>query len=224
MPVAELRGLSFFCSWSGGKDSCLALHRALRAGGKPALLFTMLAETGTETRAHGLPLWVIEQQALALGIPLVTRAASWEAYEESFLAALHRFKRQGIQAGVFGDIDLEEHRRWVERVCDAAGLRPFLPLWQDTRQELLREFLEAGFQATIISVRQGVLDKSFLGKTLTWAVVSELEKQGVDPAGEEGEYHTVVTSGPIFSFPIGLTLKEPVLRNGHWQQEVATVE
>lgn len=217
----SIKDLSFFCSWSGGKDACLALYRALRAGGKPSLLLTMLAETGTETRAHGLPREVIQKQALALGIPLVTRSATWGDYEQVFLSALTQFKQEGIQAGVFGDIDLQEHRAWVEKVCASAGLRSFLPLWQATRHELLREFIEAGFQATIISVREGVLDKSLLGKTLDWQVIAELQEQGIDPSGEQGEYHTVVTAGPIFSFPIRLALKQQIPRDGHWQQEVA---
>ncbi|MDK2926834.1 MAG: hypothetical protein PWR31_524 [Bacillota bacterium] len=213
--------MSFFSSWSGGKDACLALYRAVRAGGKPALLFTTLTEAGDRTRAHGLPLRLIEKQAAAMGLPLVTRATSWEGYEKVFLTALREFKDAGVAAGIFGDIDLEEHRNWVERVCAAVGMRAFLPLWQCPRSELLAELLQAGFKATLIAVRADALERSFLGRTLDRDLVKELENQGVDPCGEQGEYHTVVTAGPLFAAPLRLELKGQVFHDGYWFQEVA---
>ncbi|MGI9953087.1 diphthine--ammonia ligase [Moorellaceae bacterium AZ2] len=216
----SIKGLPFFCSWSGGKDSCLALYYAIREGGKPRALFTTLAEGGDKTRAHGLSLDLLHSQSAAMGIPLVTRATSWEDYTTVFISAIRQLKEEGIKAGVFGDIDLEVHREWVEKTCSSAGIFPFLPLWKKPRRELLRELLELGFKATIIAVKDGVLDKSFLGRTLDVELIGTIEKSGVDPMGEQGEFHTVVTDGPIFSFPLFLEMESQVLCDGYWFQQV----
>jgi len=212
--------LPFFCSWSGGKDSCLALYYALREGGEPRALFTTLAEGGDKTRAHGLPLDLLHLQARALGLPLVTRAISWEGYTTVFVSVVRQLKEQGIEAGVFGDIDLEAHREWVENTCSSAGVIPFLPLWKKPHRELLREFLELGFKATIIAVKGDVLDKSFLGKTLDEELIEGMERFGIDPMGEQGEFHTVVTDGPIFAFPLSLEMGDQVSHKGYWFQQV----
>ena len=106
----------FFCSWSGGKDSCLALYNAICQGGKPRFLLTMLVEDGKRSRAHGLPVTVLEKQDSAMGIPLRVRSTSWDDYEQTFISALMEFKKDGVQAGVFGDIDLEAHLQWTQRV------------------------------------------------------------------------------------------------------------
>lgn len=216
----SLKGLTFFCSWSGGKDSCLALYYAIRDGGKPGALFTTLVESGERTRSHGLPLELLRAQSLALGIPLVTRPTSWENYTETFVAAARRFKEKGITAGVFGDIDLEAHREWVEKTCASAGILPVLPLWRRERRQLLREFLELGFKATIVVVKDGVLDRSFLGRQLDFGLIERFERLGIDPSGEEGEFHTVVTDGPIFSSRIDLRMGDQFFFDGYWFQDV----
>jgi diphthine-ammonia ligase len=209
---------SFFCSWSGGKDSCLALYRAIRAGGRPARLLTMLAEGGERSRSHGLGVDVLRAQAAALGIPIAFRSASWSDYEESFLDAAREMKSSGLEAGVFGDIDLAEHREWVERVCAAAGVEAFEPLWGRQRRELLEEFIAAGFVARIVVVREDALDESFLasflGRTLDRELVAELESRGVDASGEKGEYHTVVTDGPLFARALEIEERGRVVRDG----------
>ena len=112
----------FFCSWSGGKDSCLALSRASRDGGTPRALLTMLTEGGVRSRSHGLAKPVLEAQAQSLGVSLVTRASTWEHYEVAFRTALAEFRAAGIERGVFGDIDLQPHLDWVQRVCAAEGI------------------------------------------------------------------------------------------------------
>lgn len=217
----KIEGLKFFSSFSGGKDSCLAFHRALKEGGRPGFLVTMLTENGRRSRAHGLPLRLVERQAEALGVPLVTRAASWEGYEESFVRVLEDLNAGGVEAGVFGDIDLEEHREWCRRVCSRAGLRAFHPLWGRERGSLIEEFLGLGFSAFIIAVKKGVLDMSFLGRRLDRGVMGEMDAAGVDVSGEGGEYHTVVTDGPIFSEPVELVQKDVVEREGYLFLDVA---
>jgi len=214
----------FFCSWSGGKDACLALQRAIQAGGRPAALLTMMIEDGLRSRAHGLPQAVLQRQARSLGLPLTCRSASWQDYEQQFLDQLGEFKNAGILAGVFGDIDLEPHREWVERVCRQAGLTPYEPLWQAPRRQLLEEFLDQGFQATIVAVKQDVLAAGFLGRSLDQRLIGELEAAGVDASGEEGEYHTVVTAGPIFSESLRLVHGQQHARDGYYFMDVAVCD
>jgi len=189
----------FFCSWSGGKDSCLALYRAIQNGGNPHSLLTILCEDGVTSRSHALPKPLIEEQARNLGLQPVFRSASWQQYEVEFISALHEFKKSGIEVGVFGDIDVDSHREWVRRVCGVAGIVPVHPLWKRDRRELLEEFIALGFSAQIVVINEQKLDKRFLGKIIQAQTISEMEEAGIDPSGELGEYHTVVTGGPIFS-------------------------
>jgi diphthine-ammonia ligase len=221
--MASIRNHDFFCSWSGGKDSCLALYHAIRNGGRPTYLLTMLGEDRQRSMSHGLPITIFQEQAKALGIPLITRATSWDRYEETFLSALKEITQNGIEFGVFGDIDLEEHLQWCQRVCLAEGVRPYHPLWKRDRRHLLDEFVGLGFKATIIAVRLGVLDEGFLGKILCQQVIQEIEGSGIDASGEAGEYHTVVTDGPIFSSPIQLEVRGPVQKNGCMLLDVSPV-
>jgi len=200
-------GRSFFCSWSGGKDSCLALYHAIRNGGKPKFLFTMMAEGGERSRSHGLPKSLLEQQSLRLGIPIVLRSATWDQYESVFLDGLREFKKGGIETGVFGDIDVDANREWVRRVCDETGVEPYHPLWKRPRRTLLNEFINLGFKATVVVIRNDKLGSHFLGSEMDHRTISAMEEAGVDPSGELGEYHTVVTDGPIFLSKIVLKIR-----------------
>lgn len=164
--------------------------------------------------SHGLPITMFQEQAKALGIPLITRPTSWEKYEASFLFTLHELKQKGIEFGVFGDIDLEGHLQWCQRVCSTENIRPYHPLWKRNGRDLLDEFVKVGFEATIIAIKQGVLDKSFLGRSLSAEVICEIEDSGIDASGEAGEYHTVVTDGPIFFHPIHLEIRGQVQQEG----------
>lgn len=204
MPPELLNGRKFFCSWSGGKDSCLALYRARQRGGVPKRLLTMFTSDGSRSRSHGLPLAVLEAQAAALGLPLTTGRASWNDYEAVFLSRLAELRAEGLRDGIFGDIDLEPHRQWVKGVCGQHAITAHLPLWQEARRDLLAEFIGNGFAATIVAVNDERLPRSFLGRELNWSTVTELEAAGVDACGEEGEFHTVVTAGPLFAGPVRL--------------------
>lgn len=214
--MKHINGTSCFCSWSGGKDSCLALYHAIQQRGQPQCLLTMMTENGKRSRSHGLPMSILQQQADSLALPLLVRATSWNAYEHTFSTVLRECKGNGIECGVFGDIDIEEHRTWCERVCSNANMDAFHPLWKRSRRELLEEFLELGFQAIIVAVKDNVLDQALLGKTLSREIIADIEQAGADLSGEEGEYHTVVIDGPLFSFPIRISADKPILRDGYW--------
>jgi uncharacterized protein (TIGR00290 family) len=207
-------GRPFFCSWSGGKDAYLALQRAVAAAGRPGALLSMLEQDGTRSRGHGLPLATLEAQAAALGLPLVTRATTWDDYEGHFLDALDELRSKGVEIGVFGDIDLEPHREWVERVCGSAGMAPRLPLWKEPRRTLLDELLASDVRATIVAVKSDRLDATFLGRELDRHLIADLEAAGVDACGEEGEYHTMVTDAPLFARPVALVSSGVTERDG----------
>ena len=221
MTVDSEQPADAFCSWSGGKDSCLALYRAIKSGIRPRMLLTMMTETGERSRSHGLSTDILLRQSASLGIPLTMRSASWNEYERIFVDALADLKNNGIDYGIFGDIDLEEHREWVTRVCGSAGLKPVHPLWKADRHELVDELLRNGFDATIVAVKEGVLGPQTLGKKLTFELADEFREAGVDPSGENGEYHTVVTGGPLFSSPLDIVTRGTVHKDGYLFLDIA---
>jgi uncharacterized protein (TIGR00290 family) len=191
---------SFF-SWSGGKDSMLALHRALDAGDDVQALLAMFDETGERSRSHALPPHLLQAQADALGIPLVMCRATWQGYEAVFTEQLRAFAAQGITRGLFGDIDLQPHRDWEEKVCASAGLEAVLPLWQAPRRALVDELLALGYRARIVTVDARFLDASFCGREFDARFIADLPGS-VDACGENGEFHTFVFDGPRFAHPV----------------------
>ncbi len=207
-----------FCSWSGGKDSCLALHRATQAGATPVCLVTMLIEDGSRSRSHGLRPDVVAAQAAAMGLPLFVRSTSWSDYEASFINVLAEVKEKHgeIVTGIFGDIDLQPHRDWVERVSATADMQAVLPLWNAPRQEMVRECIDVGIDCRIVSCKAELMGQEYLGRQLTSELAASLEAIGVDACGENGEFHTVVVNGPMFDAPLKLEAGEVVEHGGHW--------
>jgi len=193
--------LPALASFSGGKDSMLAVHRARAAGLEVRWLLAMLEQSGQRLRSHGVPLALAQAQADALGIELVTAAASWDDYEAVFVAQLQALAARGAQVAVFGDIDLQPHRDWEERVCARAGLRACLPLWGSDRRALVDTFFAQGWRARVVCVDSRWLDDRFCGREFDAAFVASLPP-GVDACGENGEFHTFVYDGPAFSHPV----------------------
>jgi len=217
----NINNKTFFCSWSGGKDSCLSLYYALKQGGIPKRLITMLIENGERSRSHGLSLNLLKKQSESLNIPLRTYATSWEDYETNFITALKEMKESGINLGVFGDIDIDDHKKWVKKVCNKTNILEYLPLWKKPRRKIVQEFIDDEFKAIIVTVKDKLLDKELLGRELDENLIGILEKKGVDLAGENGEYHTMVTGGPIFKKDIEYKLEEKLFFNGYWFQNVS---
>ena len=204
-----------FCSWSGGKDSALALLRAREAGVVVERLLTMMIEDGSRSRSHGLRADVLQAQADAMGLPLTLVATSWDDYEDRFTATVAGLRAAGLTEGVFGDIDLDRNRAWVEGVCGPLGVTVHEPLWQRPRRDLLDELLAEGFRAHVVAARADALDAALLGRLLDDALVEELVAAGIDPSGELGEYHTVVAAGPVLDRPLELRFGEVVERAGY---------
>ncbi|WP_353684572.1 diphthine--ammonia ligase [Thermodesulfovibrio sp. 3907-1M] len=206
--------LRAFVSWSGGKDSSLACHRAMKNGIDVVYLVNMLSEQGDFSRSHGLSSQLIKAQAEAIGIPVIQRKTTWESYEEEFKKTLLQLKKQGIDAGVFGDIDLEEHREWVERVCGKTGIKAILPLWNEEREKLLKEFIKSGFKAIVCSTNSSFLGSEWLGREIDFDFIKNLKAlENVDLCGEKGEYHTFVYDGPIFKSPIRFSFGKKIRKD-----------
>lgn len=161
--------------------------------------------------AHRLKESIIKAQACAIGIDYLFGKALFDEYEKVFVSNLNVFKNQGIDYGIFGDIDLEEHREWEKKVCQKVSIDAILPLWQRKRREIVEEFLDLGFKAKIIVINTTMLDARFLGKDLSYSLMKEIEEFGADVCGENGEYHTVVYDGPIFKHPVDLEFKNEIV-------------
>ena len=196
-----------FCSWSGGKDSCLALNRAIKNGYEITHLLTMFDETGERSRSHSVSREMMRAQADALGLKLVMPSASWQDYETVFIEELKRFKAQNIEAAIFGDIDLQAHRDWEEKVCAAAKIEAVLPLWNQNRLDLVNEFIGEGFRSVVICANEEFLPKEFCGRIFDEQFVKDLP-EGVDACGEKGEFHTFVFDGKPFKNSVPYKIDE----------------
>jgi len=205
--------MKVFASWSGGKDSCLALYKALKCGLDVKMLLNTITEDGMYSRSHGIRAEVLKKQAEAIGIEILQIRTSWENYEENFLQTLSRLRELGFSYGIFGDIDLEEHRQWIEKVCEKAKIKPLLPLWKMGREEVVREFINSGFRAVVCSVKDGILGREWLGKEIDANFIEEMKRVSVDVCGENGEFHTFVYDGPIFRKRLKLNFGEMRSRN-----------
>ena len=212
----------YFISWSGGKDSCLALQKAMAQFGRPNALLTMFVENGQRSRSHGLRKAVIEAQASALGVRPFFYSTSWSDYERTFQDALRELKQLQIGAGVFGDIKIDGdldwcgHRKWADDMCEKAGMTAVEPLWQCQSDELLKDFLHSGIKAVIVAAKDGVVDKKYLGAKLDRNLIEEFKKAGIHPFGERGEYHTLVLESPLFKSPLPCVAGHSVYRDGYW--------
>jgi diphthine-ammonia ligase len=204
------------CSWSGGKDSCFALMQAIDLGYTPKVLLNVLNEEGIISRSHGIPYAILQEQANLSGFHLHCISSSWEDYEMHFTHALQELKDGfKITDAVFGDIDLQAHRDWEEKVCANAGLNAVLPLWKQDRKALVIQMLEEGIEAIIVSCNE-TMGERFIGQLITPALVDELEAMEIDACGENGEYHTLVLNCPLFSSAVNVNVAGKVKHEGYW--------
>jgi len=217
-----------FISWSGGKDSCLAGYFAAIDGLGVRYLANTVTEDGQRSRSHGLPAEVLQVQSQAIGIPLVQQRTSWDNYEAEFKKMLRVFRQGGIEGGVFGDIDFEEHREWVERVCQEVSITPHLPLWGQNQDKILRDFISLGFKAVVVATKADLFGEEWLGRRVDLDFIRHLdelrETKNITPCGEAGEYHTLVTDGPPFKKRIEILETRKVLKDEHWFLEIMKSE
>ena len=205
-----------FC-WSGGKDSALALHTLLQQND---VCITSLLTTATEgydrISMHGVRRELLHQQAESLRLPLhevfIPPQCVNSIYEARMEEALLTFRKQGIRRVAFGDIFLEDLRLYREKNLARVEMQALFPIWKRDTRELIREFHAAGFRSVAVCIDSKVLDPSFAGRELDKSFFADLPAS-VDPCGENGEFHTFVFDGPIFSHPVGFTLGELVQRD-----------
>jgi uncharacterized protein (TIGR00290 family) len=206
-----------FC-WSGGKDSAMALH-ALGAARefRISALLTTITEEYDRISMHGVCRALLERQAESLGLPLhavpIPPQCINATYEARMKEALALHFTHGVRRVAFGDIFLEDLRVYREKNLAQAGMRALFPIWKRDTRELAREFVRLGFRAIAVCVDPRVLDSSFAGRELDESFFADLPP-GVDPCGENGEFHTFVFDGPIFKTPIAFRIGEKVLRDG----------
>ena len=187
-------------SWSGGKDSCLACYKAIQEGHKVSNLLIMMSNP-SESHFHMIRADMLDAQSQAIVIPIVKSTTTPDNYEQDFKKALLKMKAGGVEGIVTGDVfDVALHEAgWLDRICKEVGLMPVRPLWHRDAQKILEEFIQEGFKATVVRVKTDVLGIEWLGREINKEFSEDLLKLGtVDPCGENGEFHTFVTDGPMF--------------------------
>jgi uncharacterized protein (TIGR00290 family) len=203
--------VSVVLSWSGGKDSSLALWKLREEGTEPTALLTTINEDYDRISIHGVRRELLHAQAAAIGLPLVEVGIPTECpnelYEERMSAALAAPPLAEADTFAFADLFLADIRAYREARLTPSGRRAIFPVWGRDTAELAREFIAAGFGATLVTVDTDQLDASFVGRRFDAALLDDLPA-GVDPCGENGEFHTFVDSGPIFDAPIPVALGE----------------
>jgi len=207
-------------SWSGGKDSCFALYKSVQQGHQPCCLVNFVSEEYNRCCFHGITNDLISLQAESLGIPVVQYPvpADMKEYESRFKKAVTKLKQKYNAEGmVFGDIYLDEHKEWVERVCNEIGIIPVEPLWNLPVISIINEFISTGFKSVIVSGKADLFDKTFMGRIIDFDLVNELKSRNICVCGENGEFHSFVIDGPIFNKKIEILESEPVLKEGFWK-------
>jgi uncharacterized protein (TIGR00290 family) len=206
---------AIFC-WSGGKDSALALYKVLQQGSYEFIaLLTTINEEYKRISMHGVREELLEEQSKQIGIPLekiyVSNNGTNEEYEKNMEAALQKYKSLGVNKVIFGDIFLEDLKIYRENNLAKIGMTAIFPLWKQDTKKLISEFIDLDFKTIICCTNNDFFDKHAVGKIIDKRFVSSLSP-GIDPCGENGEFHTFTYEGPIFKFPIRIKTGEKVLK------------
>ncbi|MFC2040122.1 diphthine--ammonia ligase [Chloroflexota bacterium] len=211
-----------FVSWSGGKDSCYAAYLAKKLGIELEYLFTMVNKDGGYSRSHGQSSRMIKLQAEAANLPHVAGFAGDSNYEAGFKKAIGELKKNGVDYGIFGDIEVIEHREWVERVCGDLDITPIFPLWDMPQTDIMDGFISSGFTTVVVAARESIFGPDVLGRTVDREFLKYLNDLGmkVTPCGELGEYHTFITNGPLFNQPIVIMAHAPAKRYDYHVMEI----
>ena len=194
--------MKFVMSYSCGKDSTLALHKMISKGHTPVGLLVMVNEEVDRSFFHGVDKKLLKSYSESLSIPLILCSTKGENYESSFEEGLKKAISMGAEIACFGDIDIEQNRKWSEDRCKKTGILAEFPLWQKDRKENVYEIIDLGYKCIIKNINKNLLPKELLGKTIDLDAVKVMEESGIDICGENGEYHTIAVDGPIFNKPL----------------------
>jgi uncharacterized protein (TIGR00290 family) len=203
-------------SWSGGKDSCVALHELQRSGRyEVAGLMTTVTRDYDRISMHGVRRELLARQARSLGLPLhevfIAAGATNDDYEAAMAETLVEARARGVETVAFGDLYLEDIRAYRDRMMAENGMDALYPVWGRDTRAFIGQFIAAGFKAVIVCVDTAQLDASFAGRAIDARLLSDLPP-GVDPCGENGEFHTFVFDGPNFAQPLDISVGERVTR------------
>jgi len=207
-------------AWSGGKDSTMALYELQKNKNYEIVtLLTTITEDYDRISMHGVRKILLEQQAESLGLALekiyITKESSNEEYESKMRDKLKYYQKSGVSAVAFGDIFLEDLKKYREENLSKIDMKGIFPIWKRDSIRLAHAFIDLGFKAVITCIDSNVLDKAFAGRTFDKQFISELPSN-VDPCGENGEFHSFVYDGPIFSRRIPYEKDEVVLRDDRY--------
>lgn len=211
-------------NWSGGKDSTLTLYKLLQEGAYDVhTLFTTISHQLRRITMHGVREELLDKQAACLGLRLkkleLPASNTMELYNQLMGEAMTDLKNEGVSHSVFGDIHLADLKAYREEQLKKAGLIPVFPIWQMPVEQVIREFIDAGFKAVVVCASARYLDQSFVGRTIDDDFINDLPKE-VDVCGENGEFHSFVYDGPIFKEPVPIQLGEVVYKNYDIGEEV----
>ena len=203
-------------NWSSGKDAALALYKVLQDSEiEITCLLTSVSQEFQRISMHGVRTELLEQQAQSIGIPLeimqIPEMPTMEVYEDVMNKTLSKLKKEGVTHSIFGDIFLEDLRKYREEQLAKIGLEAVFPLWKIPTQDLIQEFIRLRFRTIVVCVNERFLDKSFVGREINQDFINDLP-ENVDVCGENGEFHTFTFDGPIFSKPIDFEIGEIVYR------------
>jgi uncharacterized protein (TIGR00290 family) len=207
-----------YVSWSSGKDSAFALHEARRSGLAEVVgVLTTINEAYERVAMHGVRDSVLDQQVAALGLPVLKVRlpdhCADDIYQQRMAQACAQLTAQGVRHVVFGDLFLEDIRAYRERQLAAAGMSGIFPLWRRDTRELAHTMIASGLVAHLVCIDPQHLPRAFAGRRFDLELLKDLPPN-VDPCGENGEFHTVVSAGPMFAAPIPVTVGEVVERAG----------
>jgi len=207
-------------SWSGGKDSAMSLYELRRNKQYEIVgLLTTVTQDYDRISMHGVRRILLEQQAESVGVPLrkilIPKACTNEIYERLLTEEMERLKQEGIFKFAFGDIFLQDLKDYREQNLAKVGMQGVFPVWKRNSRELVESFINLCFKSIITTCDPRVIGEEFCGRVIDERFLSELPAS-VDPAGENGEFHSFTFDGPIFKQPVSFTIGEKVLRDGFW--------
>jgi diphthine-ammonia ligase len=205
-------------SWTGGKDGCFACYKAISEGFDVSSLLNF--RDLNRRRSHEINPELLYAQSEAIGIPIIQ--IGFESYEQEFKKVIRNLNEcgAGIEGAVFGHI--KTHKHLVDRICSDLDLKLLLPLWEQNSEQIITDFINAGFEAIIVSVKADLFDKEWHGRKIDKKFVSDLRSynNAIDPCGENGEFHTFVIDGPMFKKKLRIVKSEKILRDGFWLMDI----
>lgn len=205
-------------SWTGGKDGCFACYKTISEGFDVPYLLNF--RDTNRRRSHEINPELLNAQSEAIGIPIIQ--IGFQSYEQEFKKVVRNLNESGtrIEGAVFGHI--ETHKDLVDRICGDLGIKLLLPLWKQNSEQIITDFVDAGFEAIIVSAKADLFGKEWLGRQIDKKFVSDLHRYNktIDPCGENGEFHTFVTDGPMFKNKLRIVESEKILRDGLWFMDI----